>query len=121
MAHDERQRQGRSTDAKLEHAKDRALGVHDSNPGPADLVGEATGGIGGALAGAAIGTLGGPVGVVVGGVAGAFGGWWAGRAVSEAATAVAESDETYFRRVRRSRSDASTGREIPKGTDETRP
>jgi hypothetical protein len=40
----------------------------------------------------------GPVGTVIGGIVGAMGGWWAGRAVSEAATAITTEDEGYYRK-----------------------
>lgn len=82
---------------KLERAKDQALGKHDDNPGVADHVGEAAGGISGVTAGAAIGSLAGPIGTVIGGIAGAVGGWWTGRAVAEAATAVTTEDDNYYR------------------------
>ena len=83
---------------KLERAKNQALGKHDDNPGVADHVGEAAGGIGGVAAGAAIGSIAGPIGTVIGGIAGAVGGWWAGRAVAEAATAVTTDDDNYYRK-----------------------
>src|SRR5215213_9390894 len=86
-----------STDGRIERAKDRALGKHDDNPSVADQVGEGVGGIGGALAGAAIGTVAGPIGSLIGGIAGAVGGWWTGRAVSEAASALTEDDDRYYR------------------------
>lgn len=86
-----------STDGKLERAKDKALGKHDDNPGVADHVGEAAGGISGVAAGAAIGSAAGPIGTVIGGIVGAMGGWWTGRAVAEAATAVTTDDENYYR------------------------
>jgi hypothetical protein len=86
-----------STDGTLERAKDKALGKHDDNPGVADHVGEAAGGISGVTAGAAIGSMAGPVGTIVGGIAGAVGGWWAGRAVAEAATTISSDDDTYYR------------------------
>jgi hypothetical protein len=87
-----------STDGRLERAKDKALGKHDDNPGVADHVGEAAGGISGVAAGAAVGSLAGPVGTVIGGIVGAMGGWWTGRAVAEAATALTTEDESYYRR-----------------------
>jgi hypothetical protein len=87
-----------STDGRIERAKDKAFGKHDDNPGVADHVGEAAGGISGVAAGAAIGSLAGPVGTVIGGIAGAMGGWWTGRAVAEAATAISTDDEGYYRR-----------------------
>ena len=83
---------------KIDRAKHQALGKHDDNPGVADHVGEAAGGIGGVTAGAAIGSLAGPIGTVIGGIAGAVGGWWAGRAVAEAATAVTTDDDDYDRK-----------------------
>jgi hypothetical protein len=86
-----------STDGKLERAKDKALGKHDDNPGVADHIGEAAGGISGVTAGAAIGSAVGPIGTVIGGIVGAMGGWWTGRAVAEAATAVTTDDENYYR------------------------
>lgn len=86
-----------STDGKLERAKDKALGKHDDNPGVADHVGEAAGGISGVAAGAAIGSAAGPIGTVIGGIVGAMGGWWTGRAVAEAATAVTTDDDKYYR------------------------
>jgi hypothetical protein len=94
----DRDRMPGATDAKLERAKDRALGKHDDNPGVADHVGEAAGGVSGVLAGAAAGSAVGPVGTVIGGIVGAMGGWWTGRAVAEAATAVTADDEAYYRR-----------------------
>jgi len=87
-----------STDGRIERAKDKALGKHDDNPGVADHVGEAAGGISGVAAGAAVGSLAGPVGTVIGGIVGAMGGWWTGRAVAEAATAISTDDEGYYRR-----------------------
>lgn len=87
-----------TSDAKLERAKDKALGKHDDNPGVADHVGEAAGGVGGVLAGAAAGSAVGPAGTVIGGIVGAMGGWWTGRAVAEAATAITAEDDTYYRR-----------------------
>lgn len=84
-------------DGRIERAKDRALGTHDKHPDAGDLVGEAAGGVTGVLAGAAIGSVGGPVGTVIGGIAGALGGWWTGRAISEAAEALTEEDEAYYR------------------------
>jgi hypothetical protein len=86
-----------STDARMERAKDSALGKHDPNPSTADEIGEAAGGISGVLAGAAIGSVGGPVGTLVGGIAGALGGWWTGRAISEAAGKLTEDDDSYYR------------------------
>lgn len=86
-----------STDGRIERAKDKALGRHDDNPGVADHVGEAAGGIGGVTAGAAIGSMAGPLGTVIGGIVGALGGWWTGRAVAEAVTAVTTDDDSYYR------------------------
>lgn len=86
-----------STDARLERAKDSALGKHDSNPSHVDEAGEAVGGIGGVLAGAAVGSVAGPIGTIIGGIAGAMGGWWSGRAVTEAASKVTSSDDEYYR------------------------
>src|SRR5258705_606600 len=86
-----------STDARLERAKDQALGKHDRHPSVADQVGEGVGGIGGMLAGGAIGTAAGPIGTLVGGIAGAVGGWWTGRAVTEAASAMTRADDNYYR------------------------
>ncbi|MEO6877486.1 MAG: hypothetical protein ABI205_03330, partial [Gemmatimonadaceae bacterium] len=54
-------------------------------------------GISGVLVGAGIGSAAGPVGTLIGGIAGAIGGWWAGRAVSEAAGSLTNSDEAHFR------------------------
>jgi hypothetical protein len=82
---------------KIERAKDRALGKHVGPPDTAGLVGHAAGGVTGALTGAAIGAQGGPVGTVIGVLAGALGGWWAGRAIAEAAEALTEEDEEYYR------------------------
>ena len=86
-----------SSDGRLERAKDKALGKHDDHPGVADHVGEAAGGISGVTAGAAAGSVVGPVGTVIGGIVGAMAGWWAGRAVAEAATAVTDDDDRYYR------------------------
>ncbi len=87
-----------STDARVERAKDSALGKHDSNPSHLDEAGEAAGGIGGVLAGAAIGSVAGPVGTLIGGIAGAMGGWWSGRAVTEAASKLTKDDDEYYRK-----------------------
>jgi hypothetical protein len=87
-----------TSDARLERAKDRSLGKHDDNPGVADHIGEAAGGVSGVLAGAAAGSVVGPVGTVVGGIVGAMGGWWAGRAVAEASTAITTDDDAYYRK-----------------------
>ncbi|MES2178891.1 MAG: hypothetical protein V4550_13600 [Gemmatimonadota bacterium] len=86
-----------STDGRIERAKDAALGKHDSHPSHVDEAGEGVGGIGGVLTGAAIGSAIGPVGTLIGGVAGALGGWWAGRAVTEAATKLTDSDDEFYR------------------------
>ena len=86
-----------STDAKIERAKDAALGSHKSAPSHFDEAGEGVGGIGGTLAGAAIGSAAGPLGTVIGGIAGAVGGWWAGRAVTEATSKLTESDDEFYR------------------------
>ena len=86
-----------STDARVERAKDAALGKHDSHPSHLDEAGEAAGGIGGTLAGAAIGSVAGPVGTLIGGIAGAMGGWWTGRAVTEAASKLTKEDDEYYR------------------------
>lgn len=106
-----------STDSKLERAKDKALGKHDDNPGVADHVGEAAGGISGVAAGAAVGSIGGPIGTVIGGIVGAMGGWWAGRAVAEAATAVTTEDDDYYRR----HYDASPNRLADRRYDDVKP
>jgi hypothetical protein len=86
-----------SIDGRLERAKDRALGAHDSRPSHADEFGEATGGISGVLVGAGIGSAAGPIGTLIGGIAGALGGWWTGRAISEAASTLTHADEDHFR------------------------
>ena len=86
-----------SIDARLERAKDTALGSHDSHPSHIDEAGEAAGGIGGAVLGAAAGSVAGPIGTLIGGVAGALGGWWTGRAATEAAEQLAGSDDEYYR------------------------
>lgn len=86
-----------SIDGRVERAKDSALGKHDSHPSHVDEAGEAVGGIGGVLAGAAIGSIAGPVGTIIGGLAAAAGGWWAGRAVTEAAGKLTDTDDTYYR------------------------
>jgi hypothetical protein len=96
---DNRDRRNESTDARLERAKDKALGAHDDNPSVGDEVGEAVGGIGGVLAGAGNGSIAGPVGTVIGGIAGALGGWWTGRAVAEATDAISHEDENYYRKI----------------------
>lgn len=96
---DNRDRMNESTDARLERAKDKALGAHDDNPSVGDEVGEAVGGIGGVIAGAEIGAIAGPVGAVIGGIGGAIGGWWSGRAVAEATDAISNEDEEYYRKI----------------------
>jgi hypothetical protein len=99
-----------STDGRIERAKDAALGAHRSPPSFGDELGEATGGIAGVLAGAGIGSAAGPVGTLIGGVAGALAGWWAGRAVSEAAGALTNEDEAYYRQHYDSLSDRPADR-----------
>ena len=94
---DNRDKMNDSTDARIERAKDSALGSHDSHPSHVDEAGEAVGGVGGVLAGAAIGSITGPVGAIIGGIAGAMGGWWSGRAVTEAASKVTKNDDEYYR------------------------
>jgi hypothetical protein len=106
-----------STDGRLERAKDKALGMHDSNPSVADEVGEGVGGIGGALAGAAVGSLAGPVGTLIGGIAGAMGGWWTGRAITEAASSVTKDDDSFYR----SHYESSPTRLADRGFDDVRP
>jgi len=96
---DNRDRMNESTDARLERAKDKALGAHDDHPSAGDEIGEAVGGIGGVIAGAEIGAIAGPVGSVIGGIIGALGGWWSGRAVAEATDAISNEDEEYYRKV----------------------
>jgi hypothetical protein len=96
---DNRDRNNESTDARIERAKDAALGAHDSKPSVGDEVGEAVGGIGGTLAGAAIGSVAGPVGTLIGGIAGALGGWWSGRAVVEATGTLARDEDQYYREI----------------------
>jgi hypothetical protein len=90
-------RKAGSLDGRIEQAKDAALGSHDGPPSTADEIGEAAGGISGTVLGAGIGAAAGPLGALLGGIAGALGGWWAGRAVTEAAEKLSESDEAYFR------------------------
>jgi len=106
-----------STDGRLERAKDKALGKHDSNPSVADEVGEGVGGIGGALAGAAVGSLAGPVGTLIGGIAGAMGGWWTGRAITEAASSVTHDDDAFYR----SHYESSPTRLGDRGYEDVRP
>lgn len=103
-------------DAKLERAKDKALGKHDDHPGVADHVGEAAGGISGVVAGAAVGSAVGPIGTVIGGILGAMGGWWSGRAISEAATTITKDDDDFYRRKYE-----STGRAGTRSYDEVKP
>jgi len=97
MANTNDSNQPDSIDGRIERAKDRALGAHDSHPSHADELGEATGGISGVLVGAGIGSAAGPIGTLIGGIAGALGGWWTGRAISEAAGALTHADDEYFR------------------------
>ncbi|MEP6493692.1 MAG: hypothetical protein ABJF01_13510 [bacterium] len=106
-----------SIDGRIERAKDAALGSHDSHPSVGDELGEATGGISGVLVGAGIGSAAGPVGTLIGGIAGAIGGWWAGRAVSEAASALTREDEEFFR----AHYDAQTNRPADRAYDDVRP
>jgi hypothetical protein len=94
---DKNERTSWSTDAKLEQAKDAALGAHRGRPSVADQVGEAAGGISGVLLGAGIGSAAGPIGTLIGGIAGAIGGWWTGRAISEAAERLTADDDHYYR------------------------
>jgi hypothetical protein len=94
---DKKERTSWSTDAKLEQAKDAALGAHSGRPSLADQVGEAAGGISGVLLGAGIGSAAGPIGTLLGGIAGAIGGWWTGRAISEAAEKLTVDDDRYYR------------------------
>ena len=105
-----------SIDGKLERAKDRALGAHDSNPSLGDELGEATGGITGVLVGAGIGSAAGPVGTLIGGIAGALSGWWSGRAVAEAASTLSQEDEAYYRE----HYDASPNRPADRAYDDVR-
>lgn len=93
---DERAKAG-STDGRIEHAKDAALGSHSGEPSLADEIGEATGGITGVLLGAGIGSSAGPVGTLLGGIAGAIGGWWSGRAIAEAAEKLTAEDDAEYR------------------------
>ena len=106
-----------STDGKIERAKDSALGKHDDHPSHVDEAGEAVGGIGGTLAGAAIGSVAGPVGTIIGGIAGAVGGWWSGRAVTEAASKLTDTDDTYYR----GHYESSPSRLADRGYDDVRP
>jgi hypothetical protein len=106
-----------STDGRIERAKDKALGKHDSNPSVADEIGEGVGGIGGMLAGASIGTLAGPVGTLIGGIAGALGGWWTGRAISEATTTLTHDDDDFYR----SHYESSSNRLADRGFEDVRP
>jgi hypothetical protein len=94
---DNRDNMNDSTDARIERAKDSALGKHDSNPSHVDEAGEAVGGISGVLAGAAVGSVAGPAGTLIGGIAGAMGGWWSGRAVTEAVSTLTKNDDEYYR------------------------
>ena len=106
-----------STDGRIERAKDKALGKHDDNPSVADQVGEGVGSIGGMVAGATIGTVAGPIGTLIGGIAGAVGGWWTGRAVSEAAGALTNDDDAYYR----SHYESSPNRLADRGYEHARP
>ena len=101
-----------STDGRMERAKDNALGKHDDHPSVADQVGEGVGSIGGMVAGATIGTVAGPIGTLIGGIAGAVGGWWTGRAVSEAAGALTNEDDSYYDQERKLELVGSAAREI---------
>lgn len=114
---DNRDKISDSTDAKIERAKDSALGKHDSNPSHVDEAGEAVGGIGGVLTGAAIGSIAGPVGTIIGGIAGAAGGWWSGRAVTEAASKLTKDDDDYYR----GHYDKSSGKLADRSFDDARP
>lgn len=106
-----------TTDGKIERAKDKALGKHDDNPGVADHVGEAAGGISGVVGGAAAGSAVGPIGTVIGGIVGAMGGWWTGRAVAEAATAITADDDMYYRK----HYESSPGRLADRSYDDVKP
>ena len=103
-------------DSRAERVKDKALGKHDDNPGVADHVGEAAGGISGVVAGAAIGQpldrsnchwryrrRNGRMGT--------------GRAVAEAATAITPGDDVYYRR----HFESSPGRFGSRTYDEVKP
>lgn len=114
---DNRDRLNDSTDARIERAKESALGAHDSNPSHVDEAGEAVGGIGGVLAGAAIGSVAGPVGTLIGGIAGAMGGWWGGRAVTEAASKLTKADDDYYRE----RYESSPNRVADRSYEDIRP
>ena len=114
---DNRDKINDSTDARIERAKDSALGKHDSNPSHVDEAGEAVGGIGGVLTGAAIGSVAGPVGTLIGGIAGAVGGWWSGRAVTEAASKLTKSDDAYYS----SHYEKSTTKLADRSYDDVRP
>jgi hypothetical protein len=106
-----------STDGRIERAKDKALGKHDDNPSVADQVGEALAESAGWSAGATIGTVAGPIGTLIGGIAGAVGGWWTGRAVSEAASALTNDDDQYYR----SHYESSPNRFADRGYEHVRP
>ena len=97
--------------------RDDAPHHRDSDPGVADHIGEAAGGISGVLAGAAIGSAGGPIGTLIGGIAGAVGGWWAGRAISEAATRYSEDDDRTYRE----HYESAAPRDADRTCDEVRP
>jgi hypothetical protein len=105
-----------SIDGRLERAKDKALGAHDSHPSHGDELGEAAGGISGVLVGAGIGSAAGPVGTLIGGIAGALSGWWAGRAVSEAASTLTHEDDAHFR----SHYDSQVNRPADRAFDDVR-
>ncbi len=106
-----------STDGRIERAKDKALGKHDSHPSHVDEAGEAVGGIGGVLTGAAVGSAIGPIGTIIGGIAGAVGGWWAGRAVTEAASGVTKDDDEFYR----GHYESSSTKLADRGFDDVRP
>lgn len=114
---DNRDKLNDSTDGRIEHAKDKALGKHDDNPSHLDEAGEAVGGIGGVLTGAAIGSAVGPIGTIIGGIAGAMGGWWAGRAVTEAASGVTKDDDEFYR----GHYEGSSTKLADRGFDDARP
>ena len=114
---DNRDKMNDSTDARIERAKDSALGTHDSNPSHVDEAGEAVGGIGGVLAGAAVGSIAGPVGTIIGGIAGAMGGWWGGRAVTEAASNVTKDDDEFYR----GHYESSSSKMADRGYEDVRP
>ena len=86
-------RKAGTLDGRLEQAKDAALGSHKAPPSTADEIGEAAGGVSGTVLGASVGAPAGPLGSLIGGIVGAISGWWAGRAVTEAAEKLADSDQ----------------------------